>query len=310
MHPKLLKGVDLERNLNDVCVEVVLKWTASLKSRNLNDAITVEPESTGYNSFRGHSFDNNKLSLTMWMEETNTFYLKDFVDKCKNPSLAHDAIHALDSITYKGLEVWTPVVIKDMYAYAEWYGCDTDKAVREERMNNLYEVGEEDENRAEEEERAENEDFLLPSKWDKQMADAGYKPCSRKPKLSQKALAALRKESPTGDDLLAKAIQTLRKLARQGHADSGDEDTFANTQAAFIFLWDRECDLLPHALDQAINDRWNSGESRDCQLHVEIDKSSSGDQVFNTVVAIEKLVEIQVAIGAIVDAMRRIIEWP
>jgi hypothetical protein len=304
LHPKLLDGIELDRNLTAVCIEVLEKWTSSLKSLFEEDSITLGPEVMGYGSYGSRTVEQNKASMIMWMDTPEVVYLKDFVVKCKNSSLAHDAIHVLDAIAYKGLEVWTPSVIKDMYGYAEWYGCDTDKDVLEERRNYADEMGDDSE------EDTDDEGFMLPSKWDKHMADVGYTRCSKKPRLSLKALLALRKDSSDEEKALVKAIANLRKLVSRGHVDHGDEETWSNTQAAFVFLWDAESDLLSHALDDALNDRWNSGEGRDCQLHVEIDQRTTHDQALKNVVAIEHLIEIQRAVGAMADAMNSIIDMP
>ena len=178
-----------------------------------------------------------------------------------------------------------------MFAHECWCGATTDQAFIEEYAMVNDEPFDPEEN-----------SILLPSKWDKTLTESGYVEAGDKQKMTLKALAETARTGSPAEKALVKAIRRLRAINKLGHVRHSDEESYNNVQPAFVFLWDDD-DMLPHALDEILESKWNSGEGRDCQLSIAIDEKSSQERITDDILAFERLVEIQQAVGAIFDAM-------
>lgn len=279
--------------MNSVCLHVAEKWIASIRGRGNDDTVALEPEHS-----YGHSADYSDVSgmavMTLWLDQAPTLLLKPFIEACSNREVALEVIRTLNNIAYKGLEIWTPEIIKDMFAGEHWFGNTTDAAFIEEFEGNHDEPFDPTEH-----------SIILPSLWEKNMTDSGYETVGSKPKLTQKALKAFAKGASQREKNLVKAIVKVRRISRR--VEHTDEETWGNTMAAFVFDWDGN-DMLSHALDEIMNYRWETGEARECQLQIQFDGASSPEMVTTNVIAIEKLVDIQQAVGELYDAMIEIIE--
>lgn len=290
LYPELLAGADLDANINSVCVQIAEKWVASLKSRSEGDSVSIGPP--GFDSYLTRDKQtSSEVAVTLWVEQEEVCYLKPVVQSCSDQELALEAIRAVNAIAYKGLEIWTPLAIKEMFAHERWGGATTDKAFIEE-----FEV------MNDEPIDPTDESILMPSKWDETLAKSGYVEVGDKPKMTLKALAETAKTGSPAEKALATAIRKLRAINKLGHVRHSDEESYNNVQPAFVFLWDND-DMLPHALDEILESKWNSGEGRDCQLSIAIDETSSQEKITTDILAFEGLVEIQQAVGAIFDAM-------
>lgn len=297
-----LSDLDLARS----CVEIVDRWQGTLKSYLPQDKLSIHPEVTGYSSRSGNSpeFGGDMLMVELFMDCPKLIYMKEFMERCTDKALAHDAAKAIYQVAYLGLEIWTPEVIRDMYGYMNWYCCDTDADVLEEFKLNSWD-GDEDEAEA----SFKPSDFpgVLPSAWDANMSELGYKPLGRKPVISKRKLRdSIKHRSPLEAEL-AKAILEVRQVIERGHVKSSDEERYSCVEACFIFLWDEESAQLRHALDEVVEDRYNSGEGRESVLQVAVRADSEPQQVEDDVRAVEHLLATQVAVGRLYEAMSKFV---
>ncbi len=302
MHPELLGQVTLsEHDLAKSCIDIVERWQASLKSFLPKDALAIQPEVTGYRSGNNPEFGGDLLTVQLFLDCPEPIYLKDFMKRCRNKVLAHDAAKAIDQISYLGLEIWAPEVIRDMYGSMNWYHCDNDADILEEFAANHWE-GEGDEVPAM---KPEDFPYVLPSKWDAHMKKLGYKKPGPKPLASTQQLRELAKGRSQKDADLARAILKLRKVIKRGHLRcSDDEDRWGCVEPSFVFLWDTDSAQLRHALDEAVEDRYNAGVSRENVLQVSVRPESALQQVEDDVRAVEHLLEMQIAMGDLHTAMK------
>ncbi len=297
LHPELFDGVDLDAQLNASCALVVQKWSDTLKSRFDSDSIVLIPDWNSVHATHRSASETqaSEACLSMGLECEEVFRLKPFVKASSSKDLAMEAMRALDDIMYKGIDVWTPQSIRDAYSYEAWFGATTNKEFLsefEDQNGEPFDV-------------EESSGRVLPDDWDKKMADSGYiKPSSTKKwsnkRLNEFSLTACKKEKN-----LVKAILAIRKLAKAGQVRSTDEESYGNTQPAFLFFWDDD-DMLGHAIDEIYEQRWNSGEGRDSQISVVINPSLTKNEAMMNVTAFEKIVEIQNAVGSLFDAMAAI----
>lgn len=307
VHPELLSQVTLsEQDLSKSCVDIVERWQAGLKSFMPNDSLAVHPEVTGYSSSTRNSpqFGGDNLRLELFLTCPEPLYMKQFMKRCRNNVLAHDAAKAIEQVAYLGLEIWTPEVIRDMYGSMNWSHSDSDADILEEYAMNQWE-GE-----GEEVPTLKPEDlpFALPSKWDADMTKLGYKKLGPKPIASIQLLRDLAKGRSQKDAELAMAILKLREIIKRGHVRYSDEgDRWGCIEASFVFLWDDDSAQLRHALDEAVNDRYEAGVSRENVLEVTVRPEDALQEVEQYVRAVEHLLAMQVAVGNLYTAMTKFV---
>lgn len=307
VHPELLSQVTLsEQDLSKSCVDIVERWQASLKSFMPKDSLAVHPEITGYSSGTGNSpqFGGDNLRLELFLACPEALYLKQFMKRCRNKVLAHDAAKAIEQVAYLGLEIWSPEVIRDMYGSMNWYHCENDAEILEEFAMNQWE-GEDEEVRTL---KPEDLPFDLPSKWDANMTKAGYKKLGPKPIASIQLLRDLAKGRSQKNAELAMAILKVRKIIKRGHVTYIDDgERWGCIEASFVFLWDDDSAQLGHAIDEAVNDRYEAGVSRENVLEVTVRPEDALQQVEDYVRAVEHLLAMQVAVGNLYTAMTKFV---
>lgn len=288
------------------CVDIVDRWQGTLKSFLPQDKLVIHPEVTGYSSRSGDSpeFGGDMLLVQLFMECPRLIYMKEFMERCTDKALAHDAAKAIYQVAYLGLEIWTPEVIRDMYGYMNWYGCDTDADVLEEFKMNTWDGDEEEADAS-----FKPSDFpgLLPSAWDASMSELGYQRLGRKPQISMRKLRDSIKHRPPMEAELAKAILEVRQVIDRGHVKTSDEERWASVEGCFIFLWDEESDQLRHAIDEVVEDRYNSGEGREAVLQVGVRADSEPQEVEDDVRAVEHLLAMRIAVGMLYEAMSKFV---
>lgn len=235
----------------------------------------------------------SQIYLEFYSTSPSTVMLKEFVNSSVDYQLALDAIVALNDIAYRGIEIWTPEVIRDLQGQREWGGEETDEGVIEQR-------GAFDDEPFD----AEECGCILPSAWDDAMAVSGYLPLKTKYQLSIREMNAHAKGLPEKDQALAKAITLVRETAKLSRLECSDENHWDITDAAFVFLWDDQDDMLAHALDGVLEDRYNAGEGHESQLQVKFDLNSDHNAVVGDILYLERQLKIQLAVGELYLAIR------
>lgn len=286
--PTLLDGIEVEGHVNDVCSQVVQKWIESLQSFYANDAITIH---AGYSPYNNHSSeDSSRIGVSLSTSFEGPFHLKAFVDSDVDYRLSTEAIRALNAIAYDGLEIWTPDVIRSMYAQHEWFGEEDDVGF----SNAWQEYNDEP--------MEENSGRLMPSSWDDTLASSGYLPLDTKPSLKATELAKYMKSADTRVVTLTKAVSNVFALAAKQRLPNSSEGYTETVEPSFCFLWDED-EMLAEAIDEVINERWNSGESTEAQFEFGICQNTDDVDVGHDIRYLEHLIEVQLAVGNLRKAM-------
>lgn len=232
----------------------------------------------------------DRLCLMLNFEMPRAFFLKPFVNSSLPYDLVSDILITLNRLAYSGIEVWTPDVIRVHYAYVNWHGTETDE-----------EFIEEFESMSEEPFNPEEHEVLLPSAWCDHMAQAGYLLNDFKGGFKPSELSIFVGVNSSQDELIS-ALLAVKQQLDLPSLNSSQEDNHDVINAAFVFLWD-ESDFLADAMDEVINDRFNSGESTEEQTIVEYTADTKLVVIEQDVRYIERQVELRMATGRLMDAM-------
>jgi hypothetical protein len=123
-----------------------------------------------------------------------------------------------------------------------------------------------------------------------------------KPTLTATESAAYKRSADGRVVNLAKAIAKVFKLAETARLPNSSENQVDRVAASFCFLWDED-DMLGDAMDEVLQERWNCGESTECQFEFEIVQSTPDEVIEQDVVYLEHLIAVQLAVGELRKAM-------
>lgn len=291
VHPELEAGLPDDQDMNATCLQVFEKWVDSLASFTPTDVIALT--SSKYTHYPNNSGggSNHQICLQVCLDPPQKLFLKDFVNSQVPYALALETMRLLNQASFNSIEVWTPEVIRCLYADTAWYGAETDEDFLQE-----FEV------MNEEPFSSDDQQLVLPSSWCERMFENGFLPVGFHETMSSEDLNQFKTEHPSlrNDHLLA--MQGLKSLLMLPPIESSQENPYDRLVAAFIFLWDQD-NLLPDAMDDVLNYRYEGDESFEAQTLLEYNAPIELGTCIRDIHFIERQIQFQCAIGRLYNAM-------
>ena len=290
LHPELEQGLPDGLNLNTTCLQVFERWTGSLTAYHPDDVLAVSSS-----RYAGYSSSNedpvNQICVQLACEQSQSVYLKDFVNSTVPFALAMETIRVINRVSYGNLEIWAPEIIRELYGYSAWGGSETD----EEFLEYFQEMNDEPFD-------PEEHQSLLPSSWRETMLESGYLEVGFKPTMGVKKLNSFKCDDSRVNDLVD-ALKGIHVLNELPVIHCSDETQHERVVAAFVFLWADDA-FLVDALDEVVNYRYESGESSEAQSFFEFTSATKNSTLHEDIKFVERQLQYRVAIGRLVDAMR------
>ena len=290
LHPELEQGLPEGLNLNTTCMQVFENWAGSLTAYHPDDVLAVS--STRYAGYSSSNEDSvNQICVQLACEQTQSVYLKDFVNSSVPFALAMETIRVINRVSYGNLEIWAPELIRELYGYTAWGGSDTD----DEFLEHFEEMNDEPFD-------PEQHQALLPSSWTDTMLEAGYLEVGFKPTMGVRKLNTFKCDVSRVNDLVdaLKAIHALNELPV---IHSSDETQNERVMAAFVFLWNDDA-FLVDAIDEVVNYRYEGGESSEVQSLLDYTSATKDSTLKEDLKCLERQLQYRVAIARQVDAIR------
>ncbi len=290
LHPELEQGLPEGVNLNTTCSQVFEKWASSLSAYHPDDVLAVS--SSRYAGYSSSSDDSvNRICVQLACEQTQSVYLKDFVNSTVPFALAMETMRVINKVSCGNLEIWAPEIIRDLYGYTAWGGSDTD----EEFLQYFEEMNDEPFD-------PEQHQALLPSSWTDTMLESGYLEVGFKPTMGVRKLNSFKCDDRRVNDLVD-ALKGIHVLNELPVIHSSDETQHERVTAAFVFLWNDDA-FLVDAIDEVVNYRYESGESSEVQSLLDYTAGTKDATLHEDIKFLERQLQYRVAIGRLVDALR------